>query len=266
MSISPNQAGYVPTQTPQLDEQQKAFLLSIANSNNSDLNNIARQQATHDFVTSPTRKATHAVGTMIPYVDSFLRGAATPGSFSTKTLTGLDTGKDWGVFILATKAYNKGIEKIISKSPKAREFTENHPALTFTGMLVTSVMFGRAAINLVNQGINKALKLNPAEGETLITALDRKFGERLNNTLGAQMIQNKIFKPIEEFAKKPIANRLLNVAAIGLGLLIIKNIYDVYKMKKNADKSYGQLQDARFESTKTLANQLAVENSILKSR
>jgi hypothetical protein len=242
-------------------QDQNELLSKLANSSDSDLQKLASHQARQDFDTSPTRKTTKVVGSAIPFVDSFLKGATTKGDFATKTLSGLDTGKDWGIFVVVTKAYNYLLNKAINKSPRLKKFAEEHPTITFVTSLITGVTVGNAGIKYINKAIQKGFNLpvdtkNP--GQTpIVSALNKKYGERLNKLPIADFMQNKVFKPIENFAKKPAAKYLATATMFGIGALIIKNIYDVYSIKKNANKNYNNLTNIKANLNKDNLNQVA---------
>jgi len=242
---------------PQLTEEQKKSLLALVNTQDSDIKSLAKQRAIDEFTQTPTRKITNNIAKAIPWVDSFITGVTTPGNFSTKVLTSLDTGKDWAVFNIATNLYLKAINKLAEKFPGLHKFTEDHPVITLAGLTASGVYAGQKAIKAFNWALGKIFNVD--QNVTLAQHFDLKYGGHINKLPGTSSLNNKILKPIEKFLQKPAIQCLGLIANIGLIGLIGKNIYDVYKMKQNSDNTYSKFKDMQLESSRIMLNQQAIK-------
>jgi len=224
--------------------------LALANTPDEFLELAAKQEAYQQFNNSPTRKITNVVGTSIPFIDSFMAGAITKGSASSKLAGTVGRGSDWGVFAVAVWLYNKSLGKAYETFPGMRKFKENHPTITFVGELVTGVALARGAINLYRKGFKKGLKTTP---EQFFTNLFKK-APKVSETVAA------IYKPVEKIASK-IPERIKKYAGavitLSLAGLILKNIYDVRQTKKRTDKNLVELKNQRYQIALNLANKSA---------
>jgi|GEM_PF-6287943 len=225
------------------DTSNDLILLSAANTPDQFIESIAKQEAVENFNKKPTRTATSVVGHSIPFVDSFLKGASHNGPASAKVGKTVSTGSDWGVFTGAVWLYNKALDKVYDNVPGLRKFKEDHPATAFVGEVASGVAVGQTAIWGYHKGTEK---LTGKTSEVWINQATEKM-KNSSETIA------KVFKPFEKIPSS--VKRWGGFGLIAtLGGLIIKNIYDVHKIKTDTDERAEQLKAVRNDAAERAAN------------
>lgn len=221
-----------PPEKLNLDE---VFLL--ANANDHQLQSAAKKDAYQEYLDDPTRDVSKAVGTAIPFVDSFVQGALKSGAAAEKLGKAVSTGSDWGVFEGVTWLYRKALDKAYETFPSYRKFKQENPTMSYAAELGTTVGVGGLGILGYRKGVKKLTGKLPEE---IITAQFEKLKSK--NELIA-----KVFTPIEKIPKD-IRGILGLTIFISLGSLIAKNIFDVHKTDKKAEKNYEDLVEKREQA------------------
>ncbi len=228
--------------------------MDIANLPDGLLQAVAEKDAYEQYANDPTRKVTSVVGHSIPFVDSFVRGAlhdGTKGSGSAKIAKTASTGADWGIFVGIVWLYNKGLDQVYKLFPGAREFKHDHPTVAYVGELATGVGIGHLGVHYFNKW----------GGNQKVFDEVRNFFDKNYPNLAEKA--GNIVRPLADFAEKNKV--IMGWASVGvlatLGGIIIKNIYDVYKTKKNADDKFEELKDQRYQVTKELLDKTTQKQS-----
>ena len=252
--------------------------LALANTPDYVLEQIAKQEANQQFNNSPTRKITKVVGNSIPFIDSFVAGAAHKGSASSKLASSAGRGSDWGVFAGAIWLYNKALNKAYDTFPGMRKLKEDHPTTAMIGEVGSAYVVGDVAIRGYRKAFKKGLKTTP---EQAFNNLFEKF-PKTSNVLGnifhpVKAITKMIPEGVKQWGKtainklpeglrqrgKTVSNNLSTgvkqwgglAVTLSIGGLILKNIFDVHKTKKNADQNLAELKDQRYQLALNIANE-----------
>lgn len=226
----------------------------IAFATDTQLKNIAQYSARREFTDSPKREKERKFANIIPIMDSFLYGATTKGNLSTKVLAGSNQLKDWGIFIIAAKLYNKAIDKIVNKSETLQNFRDNSPILFGTTNTILGVAMGCSAIKWTNKLYKKLIApIIPQKAKEISKGFvnytdNRSLGKAINN--GMQSFATKYPK---------ITKTLNTVGKWTLPLICLGYItslaIDICKAKSKEDRIYNKLQDARLAAAQQLASQ-----------
>jgi hypothetical protein len=264
MDVIGQNTDYSPKIKP-LSPEQKALALEIINTPDSEFRKIARVEAYDEYRQSPSRNAESAVAKSIPVVGTLLTAAYTSGNFATKVGSGINTAKDWGGMLVIINLYNKAVKKLFEKSPKLRQFNEDHPVATNIGLSVGGATAAVGGMHYVNKLGKKLLDavLKPETKEQIIN----NFNKAVNDNKVGKFFNERIIPNVEKFAKnhpKITAAGAWLVPAVVVGL-VIKHFTDLAGANSKADKMYKQLKYEKQEITRMMANQMAIENDMMKA-
>ena len=175
-----------------------------------------------------TKTITGIACASIPIADSLVKGVVYGGNVAGKATIALGTAKNWGLFIAGTALFNKAANSIINNVKPLRNFSEDHPWATSIGVLFSSVSMGSAVEYYGNKVLTKILG-------------NKTFEEKLYNPLkNSSILQNKTLEKVvgrvSDFANGK--GRLLGpVAMLGLGVLFIKDLFNLGKMDYQISKT-----------------------------
>lgn len=222
--------------------------LRITNMSDADIDKSVRHKACKEYTNDNTRTVTNIIGTAIPIISSLACGITAKGNTADKTRAALIAGKQWGLFIAGAYLLNKAVIQIIKNVNPIKDFTDNHPGLTIAGIIIGCFEAGKAAIHYGDKALTKLLD-NKSIDERLTKFL-QKSSMLKNKTL------EKTINKLENFANSPKGEYAGIAAITGLGVLIVKNFYDLFKVDYKISKTKENLKEKRFNASKELANDL----------
>jgi len=176
------------------------------------------------FTYEQKNKATKVVNAItyasIPVVYSLARGLVTEGNVVAKTGAALNTAKGFGLFMAGAALFNKAATSIINNVKPLKDFSEKHQGLTSIGVTLSSILAGNKIFNYGNNA----------------------FEEKLNNVLqNSTILKNQTLKKVvgsaSDFANNSKVKFLGKTAMLGMGILFIKNIFDLGKMDYKTSKA-----------------------------
>ena len=149
----------------------------------------------------------------LPVVYSLARGLVTDGNVAAKTGAALNTAKGFGLFMAGAALFNKAATSIINNVKPLKDFSEKHQGLTSIGVMLGSIVAG-----------------------------NKVFEEKLNNVLqNSNILKNQTLKKVVErasdFANNSKVKFLGTTAMLGMGVLFVKNIFDLGKMDYKLSKT-----------------------------
>jgi len=156
----------------------------------------------------------------LPVVYSLARGLVTDGNVAAKTGAALNTAKGFGLFMAGAALFNKAATSIINNVKPLKDFSEKHQGLTSIGVMLGSIVAGNKVFNYGN----------------------KVFEEKLNNVLqNSNILKNQTLKKVVErasdFANNSKVKFLGTTAMLGMGVLFVKNIFDLGKMDYKLSKT-----------------------------
>jgi len=244
-----------------LTKEEKEIAKAIVNMPDHISRQAAVAAAYDQYQSSPGTKASKLFSDTLPVTDSLVRGATAKGTLSTKFGTTADNLKDWGVFLVVTKLYDKITNKIVEKCPPLQRFQEKHPAVSNLLGLGGAVGTGIAGIHYTNKLLNNVatrLQQKPNKNNVLMFiegVLTGKHLEKIDTT----KVGKNINSGIEKLADNSTAKKLGAAARLAIPLLaigfIVKAVKDRANFVKNAERNYNEIQQTKLEVAKALINE-----------
>ncbi|HBG49267.1 MAG TPA: hypothetical protein DDW90_07160 [Cyanobacteria bacterium UBA9971] len=172
----------------------------------------------------PATAATVGIAGAFGLVD----GMATQGNLAAKTGVALNSAKNVGFFLAGAALCNKVANTIINKVPFLKNFKEDHPGLTSIGIIIAEIVAGNKVQHYGNKVLTKLLKKQPIE----------KLNEVLQkSTILTNNNAETVVKKINIFATNSKVRFLGKAAMLGMGVLFVKNIFDLGKMDYKLSKT-----------------------------
>lgn len=163
-----------------------------------------------------------------------------------KVKTALGTAKNWGIFLGAATLANKAANAVIDRVPPFKQFKKEHPNTTALGVIIGSVVAANNAVNPANDFFKAVAK--DGIGKQIKEGAEKLVKESpLNRPEVTQFVDNKVFKPVGNFATNH--RNAFGLGALGLiGAVFVKDMLDIADAKKTQKNVAQQLEKQRIEN------------------
>lgn len=235
------------------DDSRYRKKLCLANLSDDQIDLNSRQKAYKSYVNDPTKVVAGVVCASIPFVHSIAKGVEAAGTTAQKTGVALKTAKNWGIFIVGAALFTKAAEFLINDDKTAKNFTKNHPSLALSGLLVSAVAVGNAAIHYGDKLLTKLFD-NKNVDEKITESLEKSSAMR-NETY------KKVIDRMAEFSNSKAGGYAKQAALIGTAILAIKPFMDFAKLSSDIRENKRNLKQKRYEASRDLANDLWVKRN-----